>query len=304
MRIAVQMFGHLRTYKKCYKYLRRNLLDKYDCDIFMHTWSSLDHNTLTHHNNRMIDNTSVYTLKSDLIKKITKISENLLIEDQIIKDIGNIRTIHNLEVSIFGIKSMFYSMGKANELREKYAKKNDIVYDFVLFIRPDILLKKEFNIDFFIQSLSSKEINNGFFTTGYPFLGILNQINYIGLTDVLFFAKPSIMSDIFYNQHEITKGIFDGMKINGPETFLMNLVETKKYQIYLVDYRKYYDFEICRPTNRRSIRKKLFRLRVKNGTFSIYILQILLNQIFRIKFDILGKWTVDICVGALNDKLK
>jgi hypothetical protein len=39
MKIAVQLFGHLRTYKKCFPALKKHLLSKYDCDIFIHSFS-------------------------------------------------------------------------------------------------------------------------------------------------------------------------------------------------------------------------------------------------------------------------
>ena len=304
MKIAIQLFGHLRTYDKCYQYLKNHLLNKYDCDVFMHTWSSMDHNTKTHHDNRMVSSTSVYPLKESLVRRITRDKENIIIEDQHNKDMGEIITIHNMRISIFGIKSMFYSMGKVNELREKYQRKHNINYDIVLFIRPDILLKKDFDINFFLCGLSCDEIENGFFTTGYPFFGIQNDLKNIGLSDVLFFGKPSVMSDIFSNPSDITKDIKDEFKINGPETLLLNFVDSKNYKIYLINYKKYYDFEICRPINFKNIRKKLIRLRIKNKCLSLYFMQMWVTQVFRIKIKILGNWTIDLCVGSLNDKLK
>lgn len=38
MKIAVCISGQYRAYKQGYEYLKRNLLDKYDCDIFIHSW--------------------------------------------------------------------------------------------------------------------------------------------------------------------------------------------------------------------------------------------------------------------------
>lgn len=55
MKIAICFFGHLRTFKRCAPHLKRNLLDQYDCDLFMHTWSTLNHQTITHHENKNID---------------------------------------------------------------------------------------------------------------------------------------------------------------------------------------------------------------------------------------------------------
>jgi hypothetical protein len=38
MKIAVCISGQPRAYAQGYEYLKKNLLDKYDCDIFVHTW--------------------------------------------------------------------------------------------------------------------------------------------------------------------------------------------------------------------------------------------------------------------------
>lgn len=38
MKIAVCISGQPRSYEKGYEYMKRNLLDHYDCDIFIHSW--------------------------------------------------------------------------------------------------------------------------------------------------------------------------------------------------------------------------------------------------------------------------
>lgn len=40
MKIAVCISGLPRSYDKGYEYLKRNLLDHHDCDIFIHTWKN------------------------------------------------------------------------------------------------------------------------------------------------------------------------------------------------------------------------------------------------------------------------
>lgn len=42
MKIAVCISGQYRAYKQGYEYLKRNMLDHYDCDIFIHTWYNND----------------------------------------------------------------------------------------------------------------------------------------------------------------------------------------------------------------------------------------------------------------------
>jgi len=38
MKVAICISGQPRAYAQGYEYLKRNLLDRYDCDIFIHTW--------------------------------------------------------------------------------------------------------------------------------------------------------------------------------------------------------------------------------------------------------------------------
>lgn len=45
MRIAICISGQTRSYDKGYEYLRRNLLDHHDCDIFIHTWNNSVYST-------------------------------------------------------------------------------------------------------------------------------------------------------------------------------------------------------------------------------------------------------------------
>jgi len=47
MKIAVCISGQPRAYKEGYEYLKRNLLDHYDCDIFIHTWRNRVYDTGT-----------------------------------------------------------------------------------------------------------------------------------------------------------------------------------------------------------------------------------------------------------------
>ena len=37
MKIAVQVFGHMRTFQKCAPILNNKFLDKYNFDVFIHT---------------------------------------------------------------------------------------------------------------------------------------------------------------------------------------------------------------------------------------------------------------------------
>lgn len=40
MKVAVCISGHPRAYAQGYEYLKRNILDKHDCEVFFHTWAN------------------------------------------------------------------------------------------------------------------------------------------------------------------------------------------------------------------------------------------------------------------------
>lgn len=43
MKIALCMSGHMRTWEKCYDNLKKNILSKYEVDIFISTWNVIDY---------------------------------------------------------------------------------------------------------------------------------------------------------------------------------------------------------------------------------------------------------------------
>lgn len=133
MKIAICFSGKMRTYKKCFPYIKSVLLDKLDYDAYFHTWQDedIDYNFIT-------DN---YNTKSICIEKQ-------------IDWVENYPNKHNCSSGIhsnLGIISMYYKIYMCNKLKNEYAKANNIKYDCVIRIRPDGVLN---------NSLSINELNN------------------------------------------------------------------------------------------------------------------------------------------------
>ena len=204
MKVAIQIFGHLRSYKKCYKALHKHLISKYDCDVFMHTWSLTNHSTKTWHKN-ICKAKPVYG-KEDYLKKIYNL-KSLKIEEQKQEDLGKFISFKK-EISILGIKALFHTMKSVNDLRLNYEKQNKVKYDFVIMVRPDILLKTDFQIDDFIKEVDKELINKSVFTIGFPIFNTLNYFQTIGATDVLFFTKPEILNNIYKNEDKFLSIVF------------------------------------------------------------------------------------------------
>ncbi|ETT01252.1 hypothetical protein [Providencia alcalifaciens] len=179
MKIAVHMFGHLRTFKRCAVKLKENLnnenLDS-TFSLFIHTWNTIDTNT-----SELPD----IFLEKEIIAHYDFFSEiNILIEKQ--KDI--IMTFPKDQ--FFGIRCMHYSLSKSISL---YLNKNKFDYDLHLIIRPDILLESKLCLSNFESAFDR---NKDLYTALYihEHIKSLNFNNILGGIDILFIVRPSIIS--------------------------------------------------------------------------------------------------------------
>lgn len=155
MKIAIQLFGHLRTFEQCAPVLQQKLLSHYDCDIFIHTWSETEH-CAKHQLNQLTGD--IQSKQTNIIyDKIIQYyhPKKILIEEQEDFDIYNIYNPSASEKDIFkdfhkvslnGQIYMLQSMCKSNNLRFIYQQESNINYDYVIFMRPDILLDEDFLI--------------------------------------------------------------------------------------------------------------------------------------------------------------
>ena len=142
MKVALIMYGHLRTYKKCYAKLRQNFIDKYNADVFIHTWDEIEAKTKSWHNRHM----DVKSLSNNDLSDIKKLytPKGLIIEHQ--GDVANDITTPNNAISAPGQEYMLHSMFMADKLKSDYETKNNFKYDVVVKIRPDILLVNPLNL--------------------------------------------------------------------------------------------------------------------------------------------------------------
>ncbi|MBL0690362.1 MAG: hypothetical protein JJV93_03280 [Alphaproteobacteria bacterium] len=245
-KIAVQMFGHLRTFNKCSSSLRKRLLRHYDCDIFIHSWDELDHKSQTWHNYQTDDKK---ILKEDLIERVYENYpiKDIEIEKQNCEELGIFNGITSKH-SISGIKSMYHSMTRVNKLRENYQEKNKIKYDFVLMIRPDILLKEDFNIDELLGGIDKEDIAKSVFS-GWSRPGrFKNDLKIVGGTDLIFFAKEATMSVVLNNCLDIVKELKkrrnEGEFV--PEFLFSEDIRDKGYNFYYINYHFDKEFIILR----------------------------------------------------------
>jgi len=200
MRVAVQIFGHLRTFSRCVDSLRANLLDRYPGhDVFLHTWDRMDADTVSHHT-PVCDPTPVSTEIIAAVKEGYR-PTRMMIEHQRPREMGNLTFSNGKRISISGIHYMFSSMHRANRLRESYSAETGVDYDVVVAVRPDIALYRPLDLGAFLSYSRPPMVpEDETVFTRYAAFGpaplILNDLRGLPATDLLFFGRPEIMTRV------------------------------------------------------------------------------------------------------------
>ena len=149
-RIAIQLFGHLRTFEKTYPYFFQNVVlpqkkAGYEIDIYIHTWNELDHKTINYRNEAG-ESLAHREFSEEIIQKVKEIyspKKILITPQQKCKEVIIIEKLGHFKRSNLGCLNMAYSLYQSSKIRQE----TQIKYDWVIVTRPDILFKKELSID-------------------------------------------------------------------------------------------------------------------------------------------------------------
>jgi hypothetical protein len=251
MRVAVQIFGHLRTFERCAQTLREHLLDRHpDHDVFLHTWDRLESETVTHHE-RLCMPTPVDDQTVMAIERLYR-PKRMTIESQPSRDMGELTFSNGKRIAISGIRYMFTSMQKANQLRERYSAETGATYDVVVSVRPDIALYRPLDLEAFLSYSRPPTLPNDETTrTRYAAFGptplILNDFRGLPATDLLFFARPEVMSRVLKLADDIDQYDLKAEVAPTRPRHLMNTYCTDiGIQTAVIDYIRPRDFDIVR----------------------------------------------------------
>ena len=294
IKIAVQMFGHLRTFEKCASSLQKNLIDLYDCDVFMHTWDETEHRTQTHHKNK----SKVKKVDAEFIEKLKKLYslKSIKVEHQNVQDMGNIQCQCNKKskISVFGLSCMYHSQNEVNNLRKQYQKEHNIAYDYVIFIRPDICLNRPFILDTLNKELILTKQNK----ENIKFAAHGRYINDFALstdagTDILFVATPNTADCICETLQHIDFSKYEDSLWN-PENMVTQELEKQNIKTYPLMYQGNTDWFIFRE---KKILKNLLKLKLgKNSYLSIFAF---LPHLFHAEIKIF-QFKISASIGALD----
>ena len=148
MKTALIVSGQFRDAKKCFDSIKEHILDKYNPDIFMHTW--LPENKILDHRGVYLENdislTEIiksYKPKLCLVEDIDSPNSNAA--DNALSNIPQ-NSMHRIgydgshawESKFSNVYFMYYSLYKAWSLKKNYENFNKVNYDFFIRIRFDV----------------------------------------------------------------------------------------------------------------------------------------------------------------------
>lgn len=299
LKVAICFFGHLRSYNKCAPFLKKNLLSQCDYDLFMHTWSTLDHNTQTWHDLKRLKG---LTKETNIIASYGHL-KGLKIEEQKVQELGNIiikpfEHSEEKKMSVFGIRAVHYSMAQSYSLCKNYALENQINYDYILFVRPDILLNTPLNIKNLIKNLPQKQIEKSFFTLADDSSRIISGFEDMNSNDLLFFATPSTISNIMENLESVSKDFKDGTVLPcSPEHKIIKLIESSGIKPYRINLKIGQDWSILRSNSALPLKKKIISLRLNSKMLKIAFFPTLMSEILNFNLNISNIFKIQFSIG-------
>ena len=235
-KIALVLSGHLRTYMDTFLNLKKNLLDLYDCDIYISTWNNTDHLTDFYHSEESMKKLlSVYSPWT----KVIVINESRGFFEYNKKNIeihptkyGTWNTENSQyktyqggnvpEEAVNRLTSQWYAVSEGFKSIKNYEK-----YDFLIRSRFDIDLLKPFNfVDEKIVVGDSYGVEN-----------------YYNIRDYIVYIKPEAF-DIMKNISALSIENFKKYNNFSAETMLEYTLKNNDLKIPLtIDNNLRYDLE-------------------------------------------------------------
>lgn len=256
-RIAICLFGHLRTFHKTFESFSKHLiapnqLDGYEIDIFIHTWDEVDHSTINYYNKTSVSLNDSYSI-NDAVKDIKDLYQpcEFLIEAQ--KEVEEhiiFEKIGNFKRSVKGCLNNSYTIYKSNQIREKFSENNNLKYEWVIMTRPDINFCKDFRINAMFETFKKYNFNipkKGLFYASIPF-GRQNEIEddrFICGCDLIFFARPEIIT-IAASLYEDFENNIDYNNFYSMEVWWFKFWKMQVLDIRRINYNYPQDFNILR----------------------------------------------------------
>lgn len=199
MKIAICLSGHLRTYEKTYQSIYDQLLNKYDCDIFISTWKNLGNIKFAGGNDtEKSEFVDIETIKKiyNPISIVMDDAETESISNKLKKEYEGLKLGNGDKMSQLMI--MMYKIWDVNRLKREYEEKNNLRYDVVIRGRFDVYFKPP-KIETALNKIQATPGHMG--VTDFVFAGPSSLMN--DLCDIYTIMSPRISFSMFENIDKI-----------------------------------------------------------------------------------------------------
>ena len=145
-KIALCISGYLRTFEECYPSSLKNIIQDYNCDIFIHTYDKV-RAMPCYHNFDKYDRELKYKLNINFLEQIPNLKV-LSIEswNDIKYKFYEFQKKLNIDYTP-SVYAYLYKIFMCNELKKKYELENNFKYDFVIRTRGDQIFTKKIIYD-------------------------------------------------------------------------------------------------------------------------------------------------------------
>ena len=143
MKIALCVAGHYRNFDKCFTNLQKFIIDKYACDVFIHSYrtKSYLHDKEVRQYNLPITQKHYEVLNCKEIiledEQQTNQEKNLITKIQTIKKLFPFKTLNRLLFQLYYLRKRIAALGRIS-----------IAYDYIILVRPDLLILDDINFTF------------------------------------------------------------------------------------------------------------------------------------------------------------
>lgn len=202
MKVALEFYGHLRSFRETADNIIENLIKPMadEVDVFIHCWDETDHSDLTWHNMDCVKRGK--KVSSDDIKFLEEKykPKKILCEKQIHveNDREYLMKSSKRNISYRVLKNTYYTRYRVSKLRQEYQKATGVKYDYVIQARLDLIFNKKadflsvFDIEYYIPDIDK--------TIFYAWTQDSYYFNFPtcgrGGTDILYFGKPEAMNKL------------------------------------------------------------------------------------------------------------
>jgi len=179
MRVAVCLTGLARTFDKCRQSYLDNIINQYDCDVFIYVSKDEDSHSM------------------DLIKSVDKVilEKNPVLNE---KDYEQYKKCMK-KYTVQGLLQQLWKIKMCNDRMLEYQRTHNIRYDWVIRCRPDLMITRKidnltkFNKDIMYIPVYS-ELTGRRSRRRYPLRGLFNYTTSDCLPDRFAIASPELMN--------------------------------------------------------------------------------------------------------------